>query len=97
MKGKFVNSELRSLYVLGNGQTVYTVMEDDKQQGVNRADCSDIIVRLKNADISEVVFLTKPNAKMYPLKDIPQGELFLRGFNPRLDEKPNSKADLFLD
>ena len=56
-----------------------------------------IFFNIKNSEISEVVFLTKPNAKMYPLKDIPQGELILRGFNSRLDEKPNSKADLFLD
>ena len=97
MKGRFSKGELRSLYVIGNGQTVYTVTEDGKQQGVNRADCSNIIVRFKNSDISEVVFLTKPNAKMYPLKDIPVGELILRGFNSRLDEKPNSKQDLFLD
>lgn len=97
MKGKFYDSELRSLYVIGNGQTVYTVIDDGKQQGINRADCSDIIVRLRDSEISEVVFLTKPNAKMYPLKDIPEGELFLRGFNSRLSEKPNSKEDLFLD
>ena len=97
MKGKFYDSELRSLFVIGNGQIVYTVVDDGKQQGINRADCSNIIVRLKNSEISEVVFMTKPNAKMYPLKDIPQGELILRGFNSRLDEKPNSKEDLFLD
>jgi lipopolysaccharide export system protein LptA len=97
MKGKFYDSELRSLYVIGNGQTVYTVVDDGKQQGINRADCSDIIVRLKNSEISEVVFLTKPNAKMYPIKDIPKGELFLRGFNSRLIEKPKSKQDLFLN
>ncbi len=97
MRGKFVNSELKSLYVNGNGQTVYTVVDDVEQQGINRADCSDIIVRIKNSAISEIVFLVKPNAKMYPINDIPAGELFLRGFNPRLDEKPLSKKDLFLE
>lgn len=97
MKGKFYDSQLRSLYVIGNGQTVYTVVDDGKQQGINRADCSNIIVRLKDSEISEIVFLTKPNAKMYPLNDIPEGELILRGFNSRFSEKPNSKQDLFLD
>jgi hypothetical protein len=72
-------------------------VDDGKQQGINRADCSDIIVRLKDSEISEVIFLTKPKAIMYPLKDIPTGELFLRGFNSRLKEKPKSKQDLFLD
>lgn len=94
MYGKFANNELYSLRVIGNGQTVYTVEDKGVQQGINRADCSDMIVRFKDSKIFQVVFINKPNAKLYPLRRIPSGELYLRGFNPRFEEKPKHKSDL---
>jgi len=94
MSGNFIDNQLRNLVVVGNGQTVYTVVDKGEQQGINRADCSDLIVRFKDGDVYQVIFIEKPDAKMYPIDQIPSGELFLRGFNPRLDEKPKSKQDL---
>ena len=95
MFGKFVENELRSIYVSGNGQTVYYAYdEQDKEVGVNRADCSDLLIRIKESKVERVTFLTKPDATLYPPGEIPKGELFLKGFNQRFKEKLSTKEEL---
>ena len=95
MYGKFVENELRSIYVSGNGQTVYYAYdEQDKEIGVNRADCSDLLIRIIESKVERVTFLTKPDATLYPPGEIPKGELFLKGFNQRFAEKLPSKEAL---
>jgi hypothetical protein len=96
MYGKFFENELRLIYVMGNGQTVYYAYdEEDKEVGVNRADCSNLIIRIKESKVERVTFITKPDAVLYPPYKIPKGELFLRGFNPRYEEQLKGKTDLF--
>ena len=96
MYGKFYDNELRTIFVSGNGQTVYYAYDEkDKEIGVNRADCSDLIIRIVESKVEKVVFLVKPKSTLYPTGQIPQGELFLKGFRPRFDEQILSKAGLF--
>lgn len=96
MYGKFFENELRTIYVQGNGQTVYYAYDDkDLEIGVNRADCSNLIIRIKESRVDRVTFLVKPDATLYPSGQIPAGELFLKGFNPRYKEKIASKEALF--
>lgn len=96
MYGLFADNELRSIYVNGNGQTVYYAYDDaQKQIGINRADCSNLKILINESQVERVTFLTKPNATLYPPGKIPQGELFLKGFHPRFSEKFESKEDLF--
>ncbi len=96
MYGKFYENELRKIYVSGNGQTVYYAYdEEDKQIGINRADCSDLLIKIIESRVQRVTFLKKPNATLYPPGRIPKGELFLKGFNPRFDEQLHSKEELF--
>ena len=95
MYGKFYENELRTIYVAGNGQTVYYAYdESDKEIGVNRADCSNLIIRMLESKVQRVTFLTKPNATLYPPGRIPRGELFLKGFRARFNERMNSKEEL---
>lgn len=95
MYGKFYNNELRTIFVSGNGQTVYYAYdEDEKEIGVNRADCSDLIIRIEESKVDKVVFLVKPKSTLYPTGQIPKGELFLKGFRNRFNEQMQSKEDL---
>ena len=97
MYGKFYNNELRTIFVSGNGQTVYYAYDDeDNEIGVNRADCSDLIIRIEESKVDKVVFLVKPKSTLYPTGQIPKGELFLKGFRNRFDEQMQSKEDLML-
>jgi hypothetical protein len=95
MFGKFYENELRMIFVKGNGQTVYYAYDaEDKMIGVNRADCSNLVIRIEDSEVKRVTFLTKPNATLYPPGQIPKGELFLKGFRARFMEQIKSKNEL---
>jgi lipopolysaccharide export system protein LptA len=95
MYGLFADNALRSIYVNGNGQTVYYAYDEAKKEiGINRADCSNLRILINDSKVERVVFITKPNATLYPPGKIPEGELFLKGFHPRFSEKFESKEEL---
>lgn len=97
MFGKFANNELKKIYVDGNGQTIYYPKDDQKKKfiGMNRSTCGSIMIRMKNETIDKITFLTKPEAKLYPLKEATADVKTLDGFSLRFTERPESKQDLF--
>lgn len=95
MFGKFRDNELQKIFVSGNGQTVYNAYDENEVLlGINRADCSDLEIRVKDNKIDRIIFLVKPNATLYPIEEIPVGEQRLKGFRPRFDERPE-RSDIF--
>lgn len=95
MYGKFVDNELERIFVSGNGQTVYNAYDENEVLlGINRADCSDLEIRVQGNKIDRIIFLVKPDATLYPVEDIPEGEKRLKGFRPRYDERP-TRSDIF--
>ncbi len=96
MTGKFIEKELRKVYVSGNGQTVYYPKEENGDYlGMNRSICSNILIRLRESEVKRITFLKTPEGKMHPIDQIPPDRKTLDGFNPRFEERPLSKADLF--
>lgn len=95
MYGQFVDNELERIFVSGNGQTVYNAYDDnDVLIGINRADCSDLEIIVRDNKIVRIIFLVKPDATLYPVDDIPEGEKRLKGFKPRFEERPTI-SDIF--
>lgn len=95
MYGNFTNNELSTLYVEGNGQSIYYAKEENGDDiGVNKADCSNMFMRFKDSKVNRVSFLTKPDAVFSPLDQVDQEELKLKGFSWRIARKPNSKEDI---
>ena len=95
MFGKFLDNDLRRVYVNGNGQTIY-FPKDDKEEyiGMNRAICSNILIKLRDNEVRSITFLNKPEAKLHPLSEA-QGEIAeLDGLRPRFEERPASKQAL---
>lgn len=95
--GKFINQELNKVLVKGNAQTGYFTKEEgsDDYIGYYRADCSSILFRMSNSQITHISFLTQPDTHLFPLEQIPPGEEKLKGFSWRLEERPLNKLDLF--
>ncbi len=95
IKGKnifaiFADEEIRKVKVEGNGQTVYYVKEDGKPyKNVNRVDCSDIILYLKEGKIKDITFSYQPEGTIYPINNFPAEEKFLKGFNWNEDKRPS--------
>lgn len=100
IKGKnmvchFKNNELYRVDVNGNGQTVYYPPDDDEIIGVNKIECSDLIIFLKEGKVNTITFLKKPDAVLYPMDQAPINELILKGFKWFEADRPKTKVDIF--
>jgi lipopolysaccharide export system protein LptA len=95
--GQFVNSELKKVFVKGNGQSIYFASDEKgKYIGINRADCSDMLIYLDSNEVSKITFLKKPDAKLIPVNKLSPKELQLRGFKWFGALRPRKKEDIFL-
>lgn len=100
IKGKnmtchFKNNELVRIDVNGNGQTIYYPKDQNGIVGVNKAECSDLIIRLVDGKVNSISFLTKPDAVLYPLDKAPINELVLKGFSWLDNIRPKNQTDIF--
>ena len=85
IKGKtmdafFANNNLYKVIVTGNGQTIYYAKDKADFVGVNKADCSSLLLYMKDNQIDRISFLTKPDATLFPMKDITPKDLLLKDF-----------------
>ena len=95
MFGKFNDNKLRRVYVNGNGQTIYFPKDEEGSYiGMNKAECSNILIKLQKNKVEAITFLTKPNATLYPVNQS-KGEIGkLEGYLSRFSERPQTKADI---
>ena len=96
MTGYFKNNKLAKILVEGNGQTIYYAKDGKKNIGINKADCSDLMIFVKDNAVKKITFLKKPDATLFPMSDYKPKEYFLKDFVWRGKERPLSKADIFL-
>jgi lipopolysaccharide export system protein LptA len=95
MQGFFRENKLYRVNVEGNGQTIYYVKEEEQTKAVNRSDCSDLHIYLKENKIDRITFITKPVSTLYPLDKIDAKELKLKDFTWRIKDRPSSFKDIF--
>jgi len=101
MTGHFRNNQLVRLDVKGNGQTIYYAEDENPVTGarqiigVNRAECSDLIIYLENNRVKKVNYLVKPTGKYYPLELFSESMRYLDGFVWKENRRPKSRLDVF--
>lgn len=96
MHGYFSDNKLRKIRVEGNGQTIYYGKDKDKYIGVNKADCSDLLIFLKDSQVDKITFIKKPDATLYPINELPPNELLLKDFVWKINQRPGSFKDIFV-
>jgi lipopolysaccharide export system protein LptA len=96
MTGYFVNNELHKIYVEGNGQTLYYARSEKNLIGINRADCSKLMIWITDDEVESISFYSQPDAQLYPPGELTPSEALLKDFKWRGAERPASIADLFL-
>jgi hypothetical protein len=94
--GHFDNNQLVKINVYGNGQTIYYPKDGKKYTGVNRTDCTDMVIYTKENKVERITFITKPVATLYPLNELLPKELKLKDFNWRITERPLKREDIFI-
>lgn len=95
--GYFTDGELRKIDVRGNGQSIYYAAdEDDGYIGVNKADCTDMLIHIDSSKVRRITFITKPDATLYPVNELSGKELRLRGFKWLNAHRPIKKEEIFI-
>ncbi len=96
MTGYFEDNKLNRINVNGNGQTIYYIRNGKKQlTGVNRAECSDLIIFVNESKVEKITLLNKPDATLYPIQELPPQDLRLKGFEWLKEKQPISREDIF--
>lgn len=96
MTGYFRKNELKTINVDGNAQTVYYIREEDGYLiGVNLAEASSMLIRLKDSQISAIVYLTQALETMYPIEEIRPEQKRLKGFLWLDTIRPKNKWDIY--
>jgi len=101
IKGKkstafFKEGELRDMLVEGNAESVYYALDDEKKYiGVNKTDCSEMMIYFGNNEVEGIKFFAKPKATLFPMEEANHKELQLEGFSWENNYRPKSLEDLF--
>ena len=97
MKGFFKDNKIYKVKVMGNAQTVYYVYSDNNTTvvGANRADCSNMLIYIDSNKIHSITFLQKPDATLFPMKDVNPADFLLAKFLWRIKERPLKEEDIF--
>jgi len=94
--GKFVDNDLKYINILGNGEVLHYVRNEDQELiGITKIKCSNIDVELNDSQIQTITFLTNPDGKTYPEDEIHVNDRKLKGFEWRIDERPVDNNDIF--
>jgi trehalose-6-phosphatase len=72
MKANFENNKLTSINVLGNGESIYYVIDDetDENIGLHKIICSNMFITMEENSLKNIKFFEQPTATMYPIKDV---------------------------
>jgi len=99
MVGLFRGDQLHRIEATGTCRTVYHPKElrDGREtiMGVNRADCSRLVVTVGDGRVQRITFITRPDATLYPLDQVPDAERVLKGFQWRIAERPADRTGIF--
>lgn len=75
LRGEFVDNELKTIHINGNGETIYYVIDENPDTsvttkgtliGINKAVCSDMRITIADNQINEIYFITQPQSTLYP-------------------------------
>lgn len=91
----FKDDELREMQVLGNGESVYYVLDEGNAYiGVNKTICSEMLLNFGNNEITDIRFFTKPSGQFTPMRQANHQALRLDGFRWIIEKRPESVEDL---
>jgi lipopolysaccharide export system protein LptA len=97
MRAYFRKNQLYSIKVLGNAETIYYVREEDNNLiGINKSVSSNMVIMLQNRKVKKIYYLTQPEATLFPEKDLPKEDQFLKDFKWITGQRPMNRDDIFI-
>ncbi len=97
MVGHIVNGNLDHVDVQNNGKSIY-FMKDDAGAliGVNKIECKNMLIFLKDKKINTIHFYTTPKGTMYPPLELNPEDLKYENFSWQINFRPLNKNDVFI-
>lgn len=96
MIGYFHHNQIYKIKVDGNAQSIYWVRNENKKLiGVNKAEASNMIIRITNNEIQAINYVESPAETMLPEKKLKKNDRYLKGFRWLEMIRPKNKADIF--
>lgn len=98
MMNYFQDNALKVIHVMRNAETVYYPRDEQKGvvEGMNQAASSEMYIFMKEGKVHSIRFDSQPKGTMYPLEEVPEDELFLRGFRWDEKDRPREVDDIFI-
>jgi lipopolysaccharide export system protein LptA len=100
MTAEFKNSNISRVFVMGNGESLYFALEENKSDttdakalGLNKIICSNITIRFVEGKVNNLSFYVKPDANFIPPHELKEEDKKLPGFEWRVKDKP-TRADV---
>jgi lipopolysaccharide export system protein LptA len=89
-----LHDTIRKAILTGNTSAFYYPTNKNKVMGLNKTNCSEILLWFDNQDLERVTFKPKTEGKVTPLKDVNTETTKLKGFNWMYHKRPKSKHEL---
>lgn len=97
MIGYFRQNKIYQMKVDGNAQSLYWLRSDDKHLiGLNKAESSNMRIKIASNKIVGIDYLEKPSETLYPPKEVKGKTNVLAGFDWLGYIRPNSVQDIFV-
>lgn len=97
LNGYFVEGSIDYIRVKGSpAESIFFPLDEDSAYiGMNRSSGDVIDIYFVNKELNKVKFVNDVNGTLFPLKQIPAGEEFLKGFKWMDNRRPKNKLELF--
>jgi lipopolysaccharide export system protein LptA len=94
IRGFFKDDKLDRIVVTGNGESLFYPKDGEQIIGQNKAVSSSIRIAFAEKRIDKIAFLTDPDSKLTPIKDLGIKDMYLEGFLWLEDKRPITREDI---
>ena len=98
MTADFRNGNINKVVVMGNGESVYFALEENKKDsvdakamGMNKIICSNITIRFVDGKLNNLSFYVRPDANFIPPHELQEEDKKLPGFEWMEELKPRRR------
>ena len=96
LTGYFIDNHLNKIHVTNNGETIYYIKDENSASiGINKATSENLLIYVDSNEVRSITFIAKPEATLYPEKDLTITEQFLKDFKWEEFNRPARKEDIF--
>jgi lipopolysaccharide export system protein LptA len=92
--GYFQSDQLHLVEVIGNGESLFYPKDGTQIIGHNKALSSTIRIIFLKGKIDKISFITDPDSKLTPLKQLTASDLYLDGFEWLDEKRPKTRDDI---